>query len=284
MLSDFALLHRFLRRHRSSIDAVVIYGGFSPYNAVAALISRWSGTPYVVSPDGTIAPQVLGHGRRMLKKVYWQLVERRILSNAAAIRVLSDFEERCLRDLGVRTPMFLAREGPDPEVLEASHSHSRRRAAAQHFLFLGRLDVWQKGLDHLLTGFAATVGREVTIYPAVRGSAKWELFKSADVFVHPSRNEGIPRSVLEALALGLPVVVTPETNLGTIVEKMQAGWCVPSTGDGVRQGFQQALSCPDISARSEAATRLAREHLDWDSIAADFAQGVSATLDERRGR
>jgi len=318
MLSDFALLHRFLRRHRSSIDAVVIYGGFSPYNAVAALISRWSGTPYVVSPDGTIAPQVLGHGRRMLKKVYWQLVERRILSNAAAIRVLSDFEERCLRDLGVRTPMFLAREGPDPEVLEASHSHSRRRAAAQHFLFLGRLDVWQKGLDHLLTGFAAslretdrgqrlmlvgpaepgilpqlhqhcshlrlTVGREVTIYPAVRGSAKWELFKSAYVFVHPSRNEGIPRSVLEALALGLPVVVTPETNLGTIVEKMQAGWCVPSTGDGVRQGFQQALSCPDISARSEAATRLAREHLDWDSIAADFAQGVSATLDERRGR
>jgi glycosyltransferase involved in cell wall biosynthesis len=318
MLSDFALLHWFLRRHRSAIDAVVIYGGFSPYNAVAALISRWSGMPYVVSPDGTISPEVLGHGRRILKKVYWRLVERRILSNAAAIRVLSDFEERCLRDLDVRTPMFLAREGPDPEVLAACHTHSRRRAAAQHFLFLGRIDIWQKGLDHLLAGFAAslreddrgqrlmlvgppepgalprlyqqcshlqlTVGREVTISPAVRGSAKWELFRSADVFIHPSRNEGIPRSVLEALALGLPVVVTPETNLGTVVEEAQAGWCVPSTGDGVRRGFQQALGCSDISARSEAATRLAREHLGWDSIAVDFAQGVSTALNDQRGR
>jgi glycosyltransferase involved in cell wall biosynthesis len=106
----------------------------------------------------------------------------------------------------------------------------------------------------------------------------------ADVFVHPSRNEGIPRSVLEALALGLPVVVTPETNLGTVVEEAQAGWCVPSTSEGVRLGFQQALGCSDISVRSEAAIRLARARLGWDSIAADFAQGVSTALDEQRGR
>ena len=317
MLSEFALLHRFLRRRGASLDALVLYGGFSPYNAVAALISRWSGTPYVLSPDGTIAPAVLGHGRRILKKVYFQLVERRILSHAAAVRVLSDFEERCLKNLGVGAPMFLAREGPDSDVLAASETHSRRRATARHFLFLGRLDIWQKGLDHLLTGFAAslratdrgqrltlvgppepgalawlhqqcselhlTVGREVTIRPPVRGAAKWETFRDADVFVHPSRNEGIPRAVVEALTFGLPVIVTPETNLGTIVEKAQAGWCVPATAEGVKLGLATALDS-EISTRSEAAVHLARACLGWDAIAADFARGISAALDEQRRR
>jgi len=318
MLSDFVQLHRFLRRHRSSIHAVVLYGGFSPYNAVAALISRWSGTPYVLSPDGTIAPAVMRHGRRLLKQVYFRVVERRILSNAAAIRVLSDFEHRCLQNLRVRTPMFLAREAPGPEVLSAARTHGRRRTAARHFLFLGRLDIWQKGLDHLLIAFAAslresdrgqhltlvgppepgalaelhhhcrrlelTVGREVTIGPPVHGEAKWQLFERADVFIHPSRNEGIPRSVLEALTLGLPVLITPETNLGTVVAEARAGWCVPASSDGVARGIQHALDCPDIAARSEAAARLASDLLEWDIIAADFARGMSTALSEQRGR
>ena len=318
MISDFTLLRRYLRSQGSSIDALVIVGGFSPYNAVAAMIARWSGVPYVASLEGTVSHEVLGHGRRGLKRLYWHLVERRILANAAAIRVLSDFEERFLRELGVRAPMFLAREGPDAEAVAASYTHARQRTRAQHFLFLGRLDIWHKGLDRLLTGFAAslreedrgqrlslvgppepgtlprlhelcahlrlTVGREVTILPAVRGTAKWEVFRDADVFVHPSRKEGIPRSVVEALMMGLPVVVTQETNVATIIEDARAGWCVPSSSEGVHLGFQQATRCADLSEWSEAASRLARAKLTWDTIAADFAQGAGAALNGRRPR
>lgn len=313
MVSDFTLLHRYLRSQGPSIDALVLIGGFSPYNAVAAAMSHRCGVPYVVSPEGTVSREVLGSRRRGLKKLYWQLVERRILANATAIRVLSDFEERFLRELGVRASMFLAREGPDAEAVAASQTHARRRARAQRFLFLGRLDIWHKGLDRLLIGFAAslqqedrgqrlsligppepdtlarlhglcghlglTLGREVTILPAVRGPAKWEAFSDADVFVHPSRKEGIPRSVVEALMLGLPVIVTRETNLATIVEEARAGWCVASSPEGVQLGFQQAIQCGDLSAMSEAASRLARAKLTWDTIAADFAQGLGAALE-----
>jgi glycosyltransferase involved in cell wall biosynthesis len=318
MISDFTSLRRYLRSQGASIDALVIIGGFSPYNAVAAFISRRSGVPYVVSLEGTVSREVLGHGIRWLKKLYWPLAERRILANAAAVRVLSDFEERFLRELGVRAPMFLVREGPDADAVAASHTHARQRGRAQQFLFLGRLDIWHKGLDRLLTGFAGslreedrgqrlslvgppepgtlarlhelcahlrlTVGREVTILPAVRGPAKWEVFRDADVFVHPSRKEGIPRSVVEALMMGLPAVVTRETNVATIIEDARAGWCVPSSSEGVHLGFQQATRCADLLDRSEAASRLGRAKLTWDIIAADFAQGAGAALDGRRPR
>jgi len=318
MVSDFILLGRYLGSRGSSIDALVLIGGFSPFNAVAALLSRHFGVPYIVSLEGTVSPEVVGNGRRWLKRLYWRLVERHILANAAAIRVLSDFEERFLRELGVRASMFLAREGPDAEAVAASETHTRQRGRAQQFLFLGRLDIWHKGLDRLLMGFAAslreqdrgqrlslvgppepgtlprlhqlcadlrlTIGREVTIHPAVRGPAKWEIFRNADVFVHPSRKEGIPRSVVEALMMGLPVVVTQETNVATMVQEAGAGWCVPSSPEGVQLGFQQASGCADISQMSAAASRLARAKLTWDTIAAEFAQGAGAALNGRHPR
>jgi glycosyltransferase involved in cell wall biosynthesis len=139
-------------------------------------------------------------------------------------------------------------------------------------------------LHELCAHLRLTVGREVTILPAVRGTAKWEVFRDADVFVHPSRKEGIPRSVVEALMMGLPVVVTQETNVATIIEDARAGWCVPSSSEGVHLGFQQATRCADLSEWSEAASRLARAKLTWDTIAADFAQGAGAALNGRRPR
>jgi glycosyltransferase involved in cell wall biosynthesis len=316
MLSDLADLHRFLRVEARAIDALVLVGCFSPFNAGAALLARLHGVPYVVSPEGTVAPAAFTHGRRVTKRVYWRLVERPILAGAAAVRVLSDFEESCLRALGVRTPMFLAREGPEHDSLAAYPSYARERRAARHFVFLGRLDVWQKALDNVIAGFAdarrqggdglrltlagpplpgaeerlrrlfaregLVEGRDVHLSPPVYGTAKWELLRSADVFLHPSRNEGIPRSVLEALSMGLPVIVTAATNLGTLVERAAAGWQVEPTPEGVSQGILTAVAARDLDGRAANAAQLARTDLSWDTIAQGFIGSLSTILSGSR--
>lgn len=58
----------------------------------------------------------------------------------------------------------------------------------------------------------------------------------------------------------------------------------PSTPQGVGLGLRQALGCQYLAERSEAATRLARAKLTWETIAADFAQGAGAVLDRQPGR
>jgi glycosyltransferase involved in cell wall biosynthesis len=312
LLADLADLDEFLRRERLAVDALVVVGGFSPFNAGAALVARRHRVPYVVSTEGTVAPLVFTHGRRLLKRVYWRVVERWILSHAGAVRVLSDFEAGCLGALGIRTPMVLAAEGPEKDALDAHQSYDRLRTVARHFLFLGRLDIWQKALDNLVMGFAAALreqnlgqrltlagpplagavdhlrrlfaseglveGRDVTLSPPVYGTAKWELLQSADVFLHPSRNEGIPRSVVEALAMGLPAIVSSETNLATAVERAAAGWRIDATPAGVTSGVLAAMAAGDLQARSANAARLARTELSWDAIAAAFATGLVDVL------
>jgi glycosyltransferase involved in cell wall biosynthesis len=57
----------------------------------------------------------------------------------------------------------------------------------------------------------------------VFGREKEALLDSAFVFVHTSRWEGMPFAVIEALATGCPVLVTPATNLGDYVEGFGAG-------------------------------------------------------------
>lgn len=312
MLGDLGDLDDFLAAERGAIDALVIAGGFSPYNAGAAAAARRHRVPYVVTPEGTIAPLAFTHGRRLLKRVYWHSVERWILSHATAIRVLSDFEQACLQALGIRTPMITAAEGPEQDALDAYDSYRRRRTAARRFLFLGRLDIWQKALDNVVAGFAAALrednrgqqlllagpphdgagarlrtmfateglveGRDVVLHPPVYAAAKWQLLQSADVFLHPSRREGIPRSVVEALAMGLPAIVSAETNLATEVERAAAGWRVDATPAGVKRGILATMDAEDLETRSANAARLARTRLSWDAIAEAFATGLADVL------
>lgn len=312
MLSDLAGLNEFLRTEGPTLAALVIFGSFYPLNAGAALLARRHRVPYVVSPEGIVSPLAFTNRRRVLKQCYWSTVERWILSHAAAIRVVSEFERSCLRAAGIRTPMLLAAEGPEPEALDAYHSYARPRTDARRFLFLGRLDLWQKALDHVVEGFGAALrednrgqqlflvgpplngsvdrlrqlfaahglveGRDVHLGPPVYGPSKWELLRSADVFLHPSRREGIPRSVTEALAMGLPSIVSPETNLGTLVEQAAAGWQVEATPAGVARGVLAAMAAPDLESRAANAARLARTTLSWDTIAEAFTTGLEEAL------
>jgi poly(glycerol-phosphate) alpha-glucosyltransferase len=56
-------------------------------------------------------------------------------------------------------------------------------------------------------------GADVVFYGPAFGGEKDQLLRGADAFVLPSFSEGLPMSVLEAWAYGLPVVMTPECNL-----------------------------------------------------------------------
>lgn len=55
----------------------------------------------------------------------------------------------------------------------------------------------------------------------------WELYRTSDLFLLPSHAEGIPNVVLEAMALGLPVISTMCGGVTSIINHNNNGWLVP---------------------------------------------------------
>ena len=167
--------------------------------------------------------------------------------------------------------------------------------------FIGRYSIWQKGLDMLIeaisrkkeellkeqisfklygpterTGSESEIEKLVEKYGVkdivqvngpVFDDEKRDVLLDSDFFIHTSRFEGMPMSVLEALSYGLPCLVTQGSNLREEVDKLQAGWGVDNTVDSITDGISKIiLDKQQISNISKNALILAKNY-SWDNIA-----------------
>jgi glycosyltransferase involved in cell wall biosynthesis len=91
------------------------------------------------------------------------------------------------------------------------------------------------------------------------------VYRTASVFVLPSIEEGMALSVLEAMASGLPVIVTPNTGATDIIEGGREGLVVPPRDAVALAGALLSLyeDEPKRLAMAEAAARTARRWT-WD--------------------
>jgi poly(glycerol-phosphate) alpha-glucosyltransferase len=122
---------------------------------------------------------------------------------------------------------------------------------------------------------ATAQGADVVFYGPAFGVEKEQLLRRADTFVLPSLSEGLPMSVLEAWAYGLPVVMTPECHLPEGFAS-QAALEIRNgkMGDSKWSGLQQLLDMSD-SDRIEMGRRgrrLVEEKFTWPKVAAQMKQ------------
>src|SRR5262249_13159965 len=78
------------------------------------------------------------------------------------------------------------------------------------------------------------------------------LLAAADLFLLTSISEGIPLTVIEAMAAGLPVVATDVGGLGEVVEDGDTGWLRPS-GDDTALAATILLLADDVALRQRMA-------------------------------
>ena len=194
--------------------------------------------------------------------------------------------------------------------VDLEYFHSARRAALRSaaraqlglgeraflFLFVGS-GFWRKGLDAAIGALAgcgeanlhlAVAGRD---RDAARYAAQAEaaglgarvhllggrddvrpLYAAADCFLLPTRYDPFPNTALEALAMGLPVIVGRRSGAAEIVQPGRNGWiCDPSNVAGLAQLLREAVVASGDN-RLQGAARAAAEGYGIDDMARRLTQ------------
>jgi glycosyltransferase involved in cell wall biosynthesis len=282
-------------------DVLVLHSGWTLHNAVAGATARRLGIPYVLEPRGAYDPHITRR-RRLLKQAWWLALERSLVDHASAIHVFFESEREHLAALGYKGPVIVA-----PNGAPTAEAPFWDGGSGGYLLWLGRFDPEHKGLDLLLNAMAALpsaarptlrlhgpdwaggrravsrlitklgLSRSVVIGEPVYGPAKREILEQASAFVYPSRWDACPNAVLEAVAIGVPTLVTPYP-LGKYMGDAGGAVLCEATVPGLFRGIHLLRDRDAMVEIARTGARVARQTLQWDAVGRSWLSQVQQAL------
>lgn len=307
-------LARALRKVVREFDIVHIHSLYLFHNTVAAHYCRKYDVPYLVRPHGTLDPFIFER-HRFRKSVMELLIEHKNIKHAAAIHFTSEEEKKLAEPYTFRTPGIVVAHGldlaeyEDLPALGTFRSRYPETSGKKIILFFGRIN-FKKGLDilvrafsivaqsrddaHLVIagpdneGFGEKVGgwlrdagilERVTFTGILRGPEKLAVMGDAEVFVLPSYSENFGIAVTEALACGVPVIISDKVNIWQEVEAGEAGKVAPCEAQHFAEAMLNLLDDPHQAKQmGENGKALVREHFQWSSAALKMEEAYRSIL------
>jgi glycosyltransferase involved in cell wall biosynthesis len=303
-------LAAWLGRNVHRFDVVHVHAIFSHACIAAARACLRHGVPYVVRPLGTLDPWSLGQ-KRLRKRLLWHLGAKRVFEGAAAVHYTAAQEQRLAEQFagtgrGVVIPL-----GVDEELLEATSATSPFRdshpplAKGPYVLVLGRLHP-KKGLEPLLDVFLDVTREEafsgwrlvvagggapeyvkrlerfaeerhgaghVVFTGWLDGADRASALREASVVALVSHQENFGLSIVEAMACGVPVLVSRHVNLAEEIAAAGAGWVTSLDRVTLLGTLRGVLGADDEWARrGQAGRELVLRRFVWPAVAAELAK------------
>ena len=250
--------------------------------------------PYIIIPRGELTQQAQKR-KRIKKTIANILVCRKYAKKAAAIQYLTEQEYKDSGDSWNENHLIISNGIEAPDSVKCDFNKE-----SIHCVSIGRIEPYQKGLDMLLEACFdikdSLVAKNCTLticgpdregkvsdlkqyveqhglsgiisfQDAVYGDEKRDVLLDSDIFVIPSRFEGHPMAMIEALSYGLPCVATTGSNMRKEIEEFNAGWCADNNAESIKQALLDMISGSNsYSEKSTNAIKLSKKYL-WDGLA-----------------
>ena len=262
-----------LKTHAREFDAVIVHGIWQFQSIGTWIAARTRSFPYFVFIHGALDPwfKRAYPAKHMKKWLYWPWAEYRVLRDAKAVLFTCEEEknlarqsfwmyqaneevvECCVSDYagdpdrqrefflqrfpllqGKRLILFLSRihrkKGCD--LLIESFARAAEGNPELRLVMAGPdQEGWQRKLEALSK--KRGVEDRITWTGMLTGDLKWGAFHAAEVFILPSHSENFGIVVAEALACGLPVLITDKVNIWKEIIGDGAGFAETDNLDGV---------------------------------------------------
>jgi glycosyltransferase involved in cell wall biosynthesis len=267
---------------------------------LAAAAARRAKVPYVVTAHGMLDTWSLAqHATR--KRIAMATTHRALLHGAATFHCLNEYEAKTIQALRLGPKTSIVPNGVWLERIDGAARKSFREAhpgfgAAPFILFLSRLH-HKKGLDYLMDAFDVVATKHADVRLAIAGPDGGELsvlqeritrspaaarvhvlgplyggdkfaaLAECACFCLPSRQEGFPMAVLEALASRAPVVISDQCHVEDAASS-GGGFVVPLDANRIAMAIGRVLDAPDGRGFFGAAGRkLVEQKYTWPRVA-----------------
>lgn len=297
-------LGRALHRTASGFDVLHAHSVFLWPTWAMASVAWAARRPYVLSPRGMLVPELIAAKSPWLKRLWIQTIERRNLARASVIHMTSQLEAHHLeRARLVLAPVRVVPNGVD---LPAPSDPPRHPG---EILYLGRLS-WKKNLEALIDAMALlggdvalliagpdeeglsaslqarverlALGKRIRFRGAVDAQEKASLLAQSACLVLPSLNENFGNVVIEAMAHGCPVVVTPDVGAREIVARSGGGEIASDTSaPSLARAMARVLQEPGYArAAGLRGRQYVAEHLTWPAVAEQMVALYQEAVDK----
>lgn len=270
-------LSQFCYEHITDYDLVYVSSNWGFPFLPACRAAYKARVPYIVTPRTSFMRKTW-IGKYLKKKAYHYGFERRLINKASAIHYTSELEVAESKWLNLTPPFFIV---PNPVSLKEFESMPLRGKFRERWridfstsiiLFLGRIEP-RKGIDITLKALAKIVSdypkaklvlsgpeeddylktvqnmsdelgisRQVLITGYLGPSERLDALRDADIFILTSYSENFGMAVVEAMASGLPVIISEKVGIADVIRQGRAGLVTSLVPTDVALALRMMLS------------------------------------------
>ncbi len=255
-------LRKYLQREINRFDIVHVHSLWLYPNIAVMQAAQRRGVPYIIRPAGSLEPWALGFAA-WKKRLYFGLIEQHIINGASRIHAASEQEAENIRKLGFLTKIMTVPNGIDIQAFQVTSPQQNLRKNfeipenAFVLLFFGRIHP-VKNLEFLISvtrqlivrngesvmlviagpnqhAYAQKISAQIQqagiesqcrFLGEILADQKHAVYMIGDIFLLPSFSENFAVAVTEALASGLPVIVSKHTPWAEVAT-YQSGYWLP---------------------------------------------------------
>lgn len=302
---------RFCGASLKGFDVAHFYGLYDLLGPAVSFYCRRASLPYIIEPMGMY--RAIDRGLR--RKAFWhRTAGRAFCEEARRFVATADLEQKTLIEEGIPARKIVVRyNGVDSDVTaaaDAMRGRFRQKWAIPSdeplILFLSRL-IPRKGADILIDAFVrscpvsgrlviagpegepgylpqlrnqasnSAAGERVIFAGPLYGEDKAAALADADLFALPSRYENFANAAAEAMACGVPVIVSDACGISDLVQE-KAGLVIPPRRQALAEALQRMLGDRQLYSRFKAGCLEVANQLSWNSLAVQMESYYAQAL------
>lgn len=289
-------------------DVVHLHGLWAGQNWSAGEAARKAGRPIIMTAHNMMMPWAWRRSWWKKRPIGW-LFEHKNLRTASRLHALAEGEAQHMRALGFNQNIEIIPNGVDPgdfenlppaDGLEAKFPETKDR---QWVLFLGRIseqkgivpamqacfdalargDRWQLmvagpdefGMQSMLEAAVRRKGLtdRVTFTGMLARDEVLACLGRSSILLQPSQSEGLSMSILEAMAAGLPVLISEACNMPEVREH-DAGRVVEPHRRQIAPALRELIGMSDEERRAvgQRGRELVKSRFDWSVLIPRYQQ------------